>query len=317
MRRFWQAVAWSAGLGLAGCDGAGTGVEGTARVTLQVTDAPTEAFASATIDIGWIRLIPADGDPITLTEDAGEFDLLALQNGITATLASLEVPAGRYHQLRLEVRSASLTLADGRTFADGSATHELVVPSGARSGLKVNLFDGDWTMGMPDSGRRGDGAAVRGRVRNGRNGMGSDQLVRRMGVEFVPGETIVVLDFDVSRNFVLTGPSDAPTGALFTPLIRAVVRDVAGSVAGQVTDAATGAPVGGLTVRATLVESPALEELQTAEAAAVTADDGTYTLWFLSPGTYTVSVEGSAAPAQTVVVGEGEIVTGVDFAITP
>jgi hypothetical protein len=285
-------------------------------MTLQLTDAPTGAFASATIAIGWIRLIPSDGDPITLSEDAGEFDLLALQNGITATLASLDVPAGRYHQLRLEVRSASVTLADGRTFADGSGTHELVVPSGARSGLKVNLFDGDWTMGMPDRGL-GDEAAARGRMRNGRNGMGSDHLVRRTGVELVPGETILVLDFDVSRNFVLTGPRDAPTGALFKPLIRAVVRDVAGTIGGRVTDVASGAPQAGRTVRAVLVDSPVLEPLQTAEATTVTADDGTYTLWFLSPGTYTVSVDGAAAPAQTVVVDEGEIVTGVDFAIAP
>jgi hypothetical protein len=30
-----------------------------------------------------------------------------------------------------------------------------------------------------------------------------------------------------------------------------------------------------------------------------------------------VSVEGATAPAQTAVVAEGEIVTGVDFAIAP
>jgi hypothetical protein len=44
---------------------------------------------------------------------------------------------------------------------------------------------------------------------------------------------------------------------------------------------------------------------------------GTCTIWFRSPGTYTVSVEGATAPAQTAVVAEGEIVTGVDFAIAP
>jgi hypothetical protein len=308
----WKAALWGAALGATGCEGVGTGVEGVARVTVQLTDAPAGALASATVDIGWIKLVPPDGAPITLTEDAGEFDLLDLQNGVTATLASLEVPAGRYHQIRLEILSASVTLADDRTFADGSATHELVVPSGASSGLKVNLFDTDWTVGMPEEGHPG-----RGHARNGRNGMGSDHLVRRMGVELIPGETILVLDFDVSRNFILTGPRDAPTGALFRPLIRAVVRDVAGSIGGQVTDAGSGAPVGGLTVHAALVESPVLEELQTAEATAITADDGVYTIWFLSPGTYTVSVEGVTGATQTVTVGPGEVVSGVDFAITP
>jgi hypothetical protein len=303
--------------GFVGCaDSAGTGV-GASRVILQLTDAPSVQLESATIDIGWIALVPVDGEPIVVTEDAGEFDLLALQNGVTATLASLEVPAGRYLQLRLEVRGAGVTLADGLTFADGSDTHELVVPSGARSGLKVNLFDAEWTVGLPDSGRAGSGVpgVDRGRVRSGRNGTGGDHLARRMGVELVPGETILVLDFDVSRNFVLTGPRESPTGALFKPMIRAVVRDVAGSIGGVVTDAGTADPVSGRTVTAALVESPVLEELQTAEATAITAADGSYTLWFLSPGTYTVSVEGVAGSARTVVVGAGETVGGVDFAI--
>jgi len=288
MRTFWRAAAWSAALGALGCgDGVGVGAGGTTRLTLQLTDAPGDVFASATIDIGAIVLKAQGGPALTLTEDAGEFDLLDLQDGVTATLASLDVPAGRYHQVRLVVESASVILADGLTFADGSTTQALVVPSGARSGLKVNLFGGDESTGG------------------------------RGGVEFAPGETILVLDFDVSRNFVLTGPREAPTGALFKPLIRATVRDVAGNISGRVTDAASGAPVAGRTVRATLVESPVLEDLQTAEATAVTADDGTYTLWFLSPGTYTVSVDGAAAPAQTVVIDQGELVTGVDFATAP
>jgi hypothetical protein len=44
-------------------------------------------------------------------------------------------------------------------------------------------------------------------------------------------------------------------------------------------------------------------------------EDGSYVLRFLAPGTYTVTVDGSAAAAQTVTVGEGQDVTGVDFSI--
>jgi hypothetical protein len=301
---------------LACTDGTGTQAD-VARVTLQLTDAPGAPFASATVDIGAMQLIPVDGDPITITEDAGEFDLLDLQNGVTATLASLDVPAGRYLQLRLIVEGAHVTLEDGLTFADGSASRDLFVPSGAQSGIKVNLFGTDWTMGMADSGWNGLGGSPSeaGRTRAGRNGMGSDGLQRRTGVEIVPGETIIVLDFDVERNFQLTGPRDAPTGVLFRPLIRAVVRDIAGTIGGTVTDG-VGAPVSGATVRASLVDSPVLEELQTVEATALTAEDGTYTIWFLAPGTYSVSVDGSTAEAQTVVVGEGQVVTGVNFQIT-
>jgi hypothetical protein len=316
MVRWWQMGALGALVALgAACNDATSG-EGS-RVSIQLTDAPGAAFAAATVDVGVIQLIPEDGDPIAVTEDAGEFDLLHLQDGVTATLASSDVPAGRYLQMRLVVRGASVTLADGRTFADGSASRELFVPSGAQSGIKINLFGTDWTMGMADSGLSGSltGHPDRGRVRDGRRGMGSNQLDRRTGVEMVPGETIIVLDFDVHRNFVLTGPRDAPTGVIFKPLIRAVVRDVAGSVAGSVVDAA-GQPVSGAMVRATLVESPVLEELQTAEATTLTADDGTYRIWFLAPGVYTVSVDGFDALAVTVEVGRGEAVTDVDFHLT-
>lgn len=318
MGRWWRVGMWG-GLAVVGvaCNDATS--SGASRVTIQITDAPAPAstFAAATLDVGAVQLIPEDGDPVTITENAGAFDLLQLQNGITAALASADVPVGRYLQLRLVVRSASVTLTDGRTFADGSMFHNLFVPSGAQSGIKVNLFGTDWTMGMTDSGLTSAtvGNPDRGRSRNGRQGMGSDHLNRRTGVEIIPGETIIVLDFDVQRNFILTGPRDAPTGALFKPMIRAVVRDVAGSVSGSVADV-DGQPVVGATVRAVLVESPVLAELQTAEATALTADDGTYTIWFLAPGTYTVSVDGFEDLAETVEVGESQTVTGVDFHLT-
>jgi hypothetical protein len=294
-------------------------IGGASRVSIHVTDAPAPAasFAAATVDIGAIQLIPEDGEPITITEDAGQFDLLQLQNGVTAALASADVPAGRYLQMRLAVRGASVTLTDGHGFADGSTTQDLFVPSGAQSGIKINLFGTDWTMGVADSGRAGAmvGNPDRARARNGRSGMGSDHLERRTGVEIIPGETIIVLDFDVGRNFILTGPPAAPNGALFKPLIRAVVRDVAGSVSGSVVDA-DGQPVAGATVQAVLVDSPVLESLQTAAATAQTADDGSYTIWFLAPGTYTVSVEGYENLGLTVQVGESQDVSGVDFHLT-
>jgi hypothetical protein len=282
-------LALGAGLALGCTDGTGTG--GSARLTLQITDAPTDLFASAEVDVGRISLIPADGSPITLTETGGTFDLLDFQNGVTAELASLDVPAGNYLQLRLEVTGARVTLADGLTFRDGSTSADLKVPSGAQSGIKVNLFDDSWQAGT------------------------GDHLVRSAGVALASGETIVVLDFDVARNFRLTGPRPAPTGVIFTPLIRATVRNIAGSIGGTVTDA--NGPVAGATVRATLTSSPELEALQTAEATAVTAADGTYTIWFLVPGTYTVDVDGVTVDAQTVTVGRGQAVTDVNFLITP
>jgi hypothetical protein len=309
MRKIVGVLAGAALVATLGCSVDSTQAgSGLTRLSVALTDAPPpgDALASASIDIGRVELMNADGEFVTLTDDAGTFDLLKLQDGVTATLATLDVPAGSYKQIRLFVTGAEVTLRDGLTFRDGSTTKTLKVPSGTESGIKVNLFGTDWTMPGMGQGDQGAGQTT-----------GSQDLERRMGVEFTPGETILVLDFDVGRNFVLTGPRDAPTGALFKPLIRAVVRDVAGSIAGVVTDATTGQPVAGATVRATLQDSPVLPELQTAEATAVTADDGTYTIWFLAPGTYSVSVDGFSAAAQTVVVALQQAVIDVNFAVTP
>jgi len=68
-------------------------------------------------------------------------------------------------------------------------------------------------------------------------------------------------------------------------------------------------------VRGVLQESGLLEELQTAEATAVTDSTGAYVLQFLAPGTYEVSVDSTDADPQSVDVGEGEAVTGIDFVI--
>jgi len=269
-------------LAAAACsDAAGTGE---ARLTVALTDAPDSLLQSATVEIGKIEIIPASGSPITLTASGGSADLLALQNGVTKSLATLSIPAGRYLQLRMVVNSATVTLKSPYTFNDGSRTKSLVVPSGAQTGIKINLDAADGEPGA--------------------------------GVDIVPGETILLVDFDVSQNFVVQGAPGTPAGIngyLFTPLLRAVVQNVAGSIAGTL----SGASVANRTVRADQVDAGVIEELQTKVATAVSDSAGRYTIRFLAPGTYTVSVPGATtAPAsRSVTVGKGQAVTGVDFTI--
>jgi hypothetical protein len=273
-----------AGAFIAGACDSPTGT-GSARLTLLLTDAPHEYLSSAVVDIGRISIRSEAGETV-LTEDGGVYDLLQLQNGVTAALTSTTIEPGSYSELRMVVREAELTLKDGFTFTDGTTTQTLRVPSGAQSGIKVKLF-----------------------------GAGEE---RSRGVDVRPGETVLVVDFDVSQNFVMQGSAVKPAGIRsfsFTPVLRASVRDVAGSISGTVT-APQGVAVEGLSVTATRTDA-APDDLP---ATTLVKEDGTFTLHFLPPGTYDVTV--SAPPAghtSNVVqrgVGAAEHVTGVELVLT-
>ena len=289
-----SAVALAAGT--AGC-GENTAPDGLARLTVALTDAPSAMYEEATVEIGAVSLIPSDGPPVELTDAGGSHDLLQLQDGVMVDLATLAIDPGHYLQMRLEVLSASVTLAEGYEFADGTTSRDLAVPSGAQSGIKINLSTADG----------GNGGA---------------------GVQITPGESILVVDMDVSQNFVVQGNPDTPAGiqnVRFTPLLRASLHDVAGSISGAVTypsatpDEAT--ELAEITADLNPGTSSVLEAMQTTMVTTPAGSDSTYTLWFLSPGTYDVSaaatidaVEYTDGP-QSVPVGEGEAVTGVDFSL--
>ncbi|MGH7724807.1 MAG: DUF4382 domain-containing protein [Candidatus Eiseniibacteriota bacterium] len=73
---------------------------------------------------------PRPGGWEVLTDEEQTFDLLALRNGVTTTLGTALVPAGRYTQIRLLLGEGSNVVVDG-------VTHPLVIPSGLQTGLKL------------------------------------------------------------------------------------------------------------------------------------------------------------------------------------
>ena len=270
-------------LGAAACgDSTGTG---DARLTVALTDAPNDYLQSVMVTIGEIEIISASGAPTSMPVAAGPYDLLMLQNGATASLASLIVEPGTYLQLRMVITSVDVTLKTGYSFADGAQSMGVIIPSGAQTGIKINL----------------DGA---------------DGDAQSAGVEILPGETVLVIDFDVSQNFVLLGNPDTGgviNGVLFTPLLRATVLDVAGSIAGMVS-VPTGVDPSGITVMAEQTDSGLMEALQTPTATALTDASGNYQIMFLAPGTYDVKVEGQATSVSVTVVDAQDVI-GVDFTI--
>lgn len=169
-------------------------------MTLSMTDAPFHfdvlAEANVTIDSIEARFAGEDTaemeDPFVTVYRGGEtFNLLELQNGVDTTLAELEVRAGEYNQLRLYVSDASVIDTAGNTY-------NLTVPSGAASGLKINI----WPYLTVDV----DGAAE------------------------------VLLDMDVSKSFVMRGNWNNLQGFNFKPVIRATNRAETGTLTGTVTD---------------------------------------------------------------------------------
>jgi len=170
---------------LAACGPTGAG-PGLSRVRLHLTDAPGPGIASAQVWVSRAYLVPGtDGEQVVLSSEPNEYDLLTLQNGVTALVGEATIPAGDYSQLRLVVDSARLTLADDAKFADGAATRTLKVPSGSQSGIKVS-FPGKLSI--------------------------------------TEDATDLVVDFDVAENFVFQGPSAGPFSVLFTPHLKGSTR---------------------------------------------------------------------------------------------
>lgn len=270
MHRTGTFLVGSAALLLLGaCAGSDAGTTG--QLAIQMTDAPIDDVQSATIWVKSVYLIgggDSTGAHYVVLSSPQSYDVLTLTNGATAALGVVTIPTGNYTQLRFLVDSARVTLKPGKTFSDGSSSKTMQTPSAQQSGIKVN-FSGPVTV--------------------------------------TSGQTILVVDFDVSRNFVFTGPSASPTGVLFKPVLHASVRDIAGSIAGTVTP---------ITAKAHVY---AIMNGDTVTSALADSITGTYKLWFLPPGSYAVAAVASGLVTQSVsrTVADGQAVTGLNFALIP
>ena len=244
----------------------GTDAGTTGQLSVRLTDAPNPIVQSATAYISTIYMIGGSDTTArrdTISNTKQSFDLLLLTNGVTTALGTATIKTGDYTQMRMIVDSATLTLKAPLKFSDGTSSRTLQTPSAQRTGIKVN-FAGP--------------------------------------VSVVPGETILIVDFDVLRNFVFTGPSTAPTGVLFKPVLHATVQNVAASIGGAVTPASS---------KATLYAILNSDTVQTALADTIT---GAYKLRFLPPGSYTVSAAGTGlAVTKTLTLRAAQDTTGVNF----
>jgi hypothetical protein len=106
---------------------------GSTRLKINMTDAPTLAD-SVNVDIQQVRVNFSNDtvEWVDLTTHAGVYDLLGLQNGVDTLLATGTVPTDTVRQIRF-------VLGTNNSITVAGVTYPLTIPSGAESGLKINV----------------------------------------------------------------------------------------------------------------------------------------------------------------------------------
>lgn len=230
------------------------------RINVHLTDSPypIDLIKSAFVTIDKVEIrqhLESDQGEnedsfIVISEANIEIDLLKLTNGITEQIASVDLEAGTYNQIRLHVVDATIVLNDGTEF-------DLKVPSGESSGLKIK-FDPE--------------------------------------IQITEGQTSdVLLDFDVSRSFVVKGNIGSKIiGFNFKPVVRGAFLGLAGRVEGNVADT-LGIPLENAMVKLWIPadESTNIVETddETFEVSSFTSADGKFKLIGIPSGTYSLSCE--------------------------
>jgi hypothetical protein len=157
LKRFGSPVLLGAVITAAGCGGSGGGSAGSGTLSLQITDAAVDSAEHVFIQVSGLEIQAADGkrttlhycqDPADATKTVlseaacitpvapKQLDLLALSGGQAQTLLDhFTLAAGRYDWIRLMVDTAGTR--DSYIVVLGVA-HELNIPSGDQTGLKLN-----------------------------------------------------------------------------------------------------------------------------------------------------------------------------------
>ena len=105
---------------------------GNANIDFRLTDAPCD-YDNVFIDVQGIEIhSDSMGWESVSPFNAGIYDILELANGLDTLLCQVTVPEGKISQIRL-------ILGDNNSVVVGGTTHNIKVPSGSQSGLKLNL----------------------------------------------------------------------------------------------------------------------------------------------------------------------------------
>jgi len=168
------------------CENTADSTENTAQLAIYLTDAGA-CYDSVVIVFSEISA-HIDSQWVHVKLDTQRVNLLDWSNGETLLLGSADVPAGKYTQVRIMIDSAFVGV-DGKV-------HEMKVPSGAQTGLKLG-----------------------------------PEFTIAEGINYQ-----MVLDFDANRSVVRKGPRQNPHSYSLKPHIRMIAHAVSGAISGHVTN---------------------------------------------------------------------------------
>jgi len=258
---------------------------GNGYVVLKLTDAPfpAKSVAEANISVDWVQLLRYDGENEQEGQKIHESDsthiLFDLEDTVTFNLLDLKngqtAILGEQEIPVDNYDEIRLHVVDAGIVLTSGAEYDLKVPSGDASGLKIKL-DPYLTVG--------DGSYSE-----------------------------VLLDFDVSRSFVVRGnlSKGKVNGFIFKPVVRAVpnYQTTTGQVEGIVSDTSD-----------VVLENARLTLLSGEDTVitAITNEDGFYAMIGILPGNYTLvsDMDDYIEQQESVTVEKGEITTQ-DFVLVP
>lgn len=182
--------------------------QGTLIIRLTDTPFPIHLIDQAKVTINKIEIREPDADSeegpymvlfeAETAEEELEYDLLELQNGVTADLVQLEVPEGVYDLVRLYVSHAEIIVMDEN---DQPIPFNLKVPSGPQSGIKIFIDPAIIVVGG---------------------------LTEELLLDFDASRSFVVQGNPETPAGI--------KGFHFKPVVRAINVSVAGQIAGKVTN---------------------------------------------------------------------------------
>ncbi len=192
----------------------------TGTLSLKLTDAPMhyDQFISASVMIDKIEIGNSTdiNSMMTIMDTPMKYNLLELVNGITSTMANVEIPMGDYDLIRFYISSTEMEMVNGDSF----------------------------TYNMSQDGYSGNGMMQNGMILNSSNRSVDIQLDHFLTIS-EGNMSEFLLDIDVDQSFMLEGVNFVNngngmmmnmSGFTFMPTMRFIDMSNAGTINGAVQD---------------------------------------------------------------------------------